>query len=64
MYKITIAEKLIQAKLEKVNKQVQLLQITMDEIKLKLISQQARIPLNEALYVFLPEGQIKIKNIF
>jgi len=38
--------------------------ITMEEIKLKLISHEARIPLSEALYFLLPHEQIKIKNIF
>ena len=38
--------------------------ITMEEIKLKLISQQARIPLSEAFYFLLPEEQLKLKNIY
>ena len=38
--------------------------ITMEEIKLKLIAQQARIPLSEAFYFLLPEEQLKVKKIF
>ena len=38
--------------------------ITMEEIKIKLIAQQARIPLSEAFYFLLPEEQLKVKKIF
>ena len=41
-----------------------LCQIRIEEIKLKLIPQQARIPLNEALYFLLSEEHIKVKNVF
>ena len=36
----------------------------MEEIKVKLMSQQARIPISEAFIFLLPEEPLKLKNIY